>query len=56
METYGSDKPDIRYEMKLVDLKSYTDKSNFNAFSSVESVYGIVVEKGANILEKSLMN
>ena len=39
METYGSDKPDIRYEMKLVDLISYTDRSNFNAFNSVESVY-----------------
>ena len=47
METYGSDKPDIRYEMKLVDLKSYTDRSDFNAFNSVESVYGIIVKKGA---------
>ena len=47
METYGSDKPDIRYEMKLVDLISYTDRSDFNAFNSVESVYGIIVEKGA---------
>ena len=52
METYGSDKPDTRYEMKLVDLKSYTDRSNFNAFSSVESVYGIVVEKGASYSRK----
>ena len=52
METYGSDKPDTRYEMKLVGLKSYTDRSNFNAFSSVESVYGIVVEKGASYSRK----
>ena len=52
METYGSDKPDTRYEMKLVGLKSYTDRSNFNAFSYVESVYGIVVEKGASYSRK----
>ena len=52
METYGSDKPDTRYEMKLVGLKSYTDRSNFNAFSSAESVYGIVVEKGASYSRK----
>ena len=47
METYGSDKPDIRYEMKLVGLRSYTDRSDFNVFNSVESVYGIIVKKGA---------
>ena len=52
METYGSDKPDTRYEMKLVDLISYTDRSDFNAFSSVETVYGIIVEKGATYSRK----
>tara|TARA_B100000003_G_scaffold150563_1_gene135831 strand:- start:485 stop:2233 length:1749 start_codon:yes stop_codon:yes gene_type:complete len=52
METYGSDKPDTRYEMKLVDLMSFTDRSDFNAFNNVESVYGIIVEKGASYSRK----
>jgi len=52
METYGSDKPDIRYNMKLIDLKPFTDKSDFNAFSSVESVRGLVVRTGAKYSRK----
>ena len=44
MEIYGSDKPDLRYEMQLLDLKKYTDISDFNAFRSVERVKGIVVK------------
>ena len=52
IETYGSDKPDTRYGMKLIDLKSYTDRSDFKAFISVESVYAIVVEKGATYSRK----
>ena len=47
METYGSDKPDLRYEMKLKDVKEFTDVSEFNAFKSAEVVKGIVVEGGA---------
>ena len=52
MKTYGSDKPDTRYDMKLFDLKSLTDKSEFNAFRSEECVYGFVVETGAKYSRK----
>ena len=52
MEMYGSDKPDTRYDMKLHNLKSFTDKSEFNAFRSVECVCGIVVENGAKYSRK----
>tara|TARA_B110000116_G_scaffold271294_1_gene291630 strand:- start:5287 stop:7035 length:1749 start_codon:yes stop_codon:yes gene_type:complete len=52
IETYGSDKPDTRYNMKLYDLKSFMEKSEFNAFSSVECVCGIVVENGAKYSRK----
>ena len=52
MKTYGSDKPDTRYDMKLYDLKSLTDKSEFNAFRSEECVYGFVVETGAKYSRK----
>jgi len=52
MDIYGSDKPDLRYEMLLQNLKSFTDKSEFNAFKSVEVVKGIVVLGGAKYSRK----
>ena len=54
METYGSDKPDLRYELELVDLKKFTDLSEFNAFNSVERVKGLVVKGGAKYSRKTI--
>lgn len=42
MDTYGTDKPDLRYELPLIDLKVYTDQSEFRAFQSAECVKGLV--------------
>ena len=52
METYGSDKPDLRYKMKLQDVKEFTDVSDFNVFKSAEKVKGLVVEDGAKYSRK----
>ena len=54
MEIYGSDKPDLRYGMKLQDVKDFTDASDFNAFKSAEKVKGIVVEGGAKYSRKNI--
>ena len=54
METYGSDKPDLRYDMQLLDVKEFTDASDFNAFKSAEKVKGIVVEGGAKYSRKNI--
>tara|TARA_B100000029_G_C17603776_1_gene966685 strand:+ start:798 stop:2561 length:1764 start_codon:yes stop_codon:yes gene_type:complete len=35
MERYGSDKPDTRFEMELIEMSSYFEKSDFNAFKSI---------------------
>jgi len=35
MERYGSDKPDIRFEMELKEMASYVEKSDFKTFKSV---------------------
>ena len=50
--TYGTDKPDLRFEMKIQDLKSFTDQSEFNAFKSAEVVKGLVVDGGAKYSRK----
>ena len=52
MEFYGSDKPDLRYDMKLLDFKKFTDLSNFNAFKNSEKVKGIIVKGGAKYSRK----
>ena len=52
MERYGSDKPDTRYGMELIDIKPSTDKSEFKAFSNVSCVKAIVVESGAKFSRK----
>lgn len=51
MDTYGCDKPDIRFEMKIQDLKSVVAGTNFKVFDDALSrggiVRGIAVPKGA---------
>ena len=52
MNLYGSDKPDLRFDLCLIDLKFFTDNSEFKAFHSAETVKGIVVPGGANFSRK----
>ena len=52
METYGSDKPDLRFDLKLIDVKEFTDASDFNAFRSLEMVKGIIVKGGVKYSRK----
>ena len=52
MERYGSDKPDTRYGMELINFKPFSDKSDFNTFSDVDSVKAIIVNKGAKYSRK----
>ena len=43
LETYGSDKPDLRFDLKLVDFIKYTSQSNFSAVKDLSTVKAIVV-------------
>ena len=52
MYKYGSDKPDMRFELFLQDVKEFTDKSDFNAFKSAECVKAIIVSDGAKYSRK----
>lgn len=61
METYGSDKPDLRYEMKLVDVLDIFAKSTNEIFSSIASdpknnrIKAIKVVNWDNIFSKTQM-
>tara|TARA_B110000196_G_scaffold101134_1_gene87887 strand:- start:33 stop:1805 length:1773 start_codon:yes stop_codon:yes gene_type:complete len=35
MEQYGSDKPDLRFDMQLLELEPYVLKSNFDTFKNI---------------------
>jgi len=35
MENYGSDKPDLRFDLPLLDFKEFVEKSNFDTFKTI---------------------
>jgi aspartyl-tRNA synthetase len=43
MDTYGSDKPDTRYGLKLHDIADIMQKSSFEGFKGVPYIKAIVV-------------
>jgi aspartyl-tRNA synthetase len=54
MATYGSDKPDIRFEMKFTDLKALSAGKNFQVFDNAEAVIGIAVPGASEYTRKQL--
>jgi aspartyl-tRNA synthetase len=52
MNTYGSDKPDIRFGMEIHNLNNVTKGKGFNVFDDAEYVGGICVEGCANYSRK----
>ena len=45
MDNYGSDKPDVRYDVKLQDATEIFKASDFNAFKNAESVKFIYIDQ-----------
>ncbi len=52
MSKYGSDKPDLRFGMSLINLKPITKLSEFKSFYDAEIVKGFVVTGGAKFSRK----
>ena len=44
MQTYGNDKPDIRFDMKFVELDEKLRGTDFKVFTDAELVVGIRVD------------
>jgi aspartyl-tRNA synthetase len=49
MEIYGTDKPDLRYDMKLVDLTETLKNTEFAVFKNAACVKAICVKNGASL-------
>ncbi|PSL36013.1 aspartate--tRNA ligase [Chitinophaga ginsengisoli] len=54
MEFYGNDKPDIRFEMKLVNLNGTVKGNNFKVFDEAELVVAICAKGCADYTRKQL--
>lgn len=58
MDTYGSDKPDLRFDMKLIDLSEDLTGTEFGVFRSTLDTGGVVkairVEQGATLTRKQI--
>lgn len=53
METYGVDKPDLRYGMELIDLTDAFKNTSFKVFQT-ECVKAIKVENGASLTRREI--
>ena len=56
IEKYGSDKPDLRFGMELVDLNDILAETEFGVFKNAECVKAICVKNGASLSRKQIDN
>lgn len=54
MEKYGSDKPDLRFGMELIDLTDVFGSTEFAVFKNAEVVKAIRVERGSELSRKQI--
>ena len=54
METYGSDKPDLRFGMELVELTDVFANTEFGVFKNAECIKAICVKNGASLSRKQI--
>lgn len=58
METYGTDKPDLRYDLTIKNISSLVKDSDFPAFKEAvaksEAVYALVIPGAANFSRKEI--
>ena len=54
METYGSDKPDLRFGMELIELTDVFASTEFGVFKNAECIKAICVKNGASLSRKQV--
>ncbi|MEY3598836.1 MAG: hypothetical protein RL521_1258, partial [Bacteroidota bacterium] len=54
MKFYGSDKPDVRFDMKFNDLSAMMQNKGFQVFDAAQCVLGIVAKGAGNYTRKQL--
>ena len=54
VQKYGTDKPDLRYDMKFVELNDVAKNRDFNVFNNSELVVGFMIEGGNSFTRKDI--
>lgn len=54
METYGSDKPDLRFGMELIELTDVFADTEFGVFKNAACIKAICVKNGASLSRKQI--
>ena len=54
VQKYGTDKPDLRYDMKFVELNEVAKNRDFNVFNNSELVVGFLIEGGNSFTRKDI--
>ncbi|MDA9663524.1 aspartate--tRNA ligase [bacterium] len=54
MRMYGTDKPDIRFGMKFIEMNDICQQNNFDVFNKADLVVGITLKGGALLTRKKL--
>lgn len=54
MEKYGSDKPDLRFGMELIELTDVFANTEFGVFKNAECIKAICVKDGASLSRKQI--
>jgi len=56
VDIYGSDKPDTRFDMKLIDVKDILKDCSFNAFKELSTIKCIVVHNVASSTSRKVID
>ena len=54
VQNYGSDKPDLRYNMKFVELNDVAKNRDFNVFNNSELIVGFMIKGGNSFTRKDI--
>ena len=54
IKNYGTDKPDLRYNMTFVELNNVTQHKDFNVFNKSELIVGFVIKGGNSFTRKDI--
>ena len=54
VQKYGTDKPDLRYDMKFVELNDLAKNGDFNVFNNSELVVGFMIKGGNSFTRKDI--
>ena len=54
VQNYGTDKPDLRYDMKFVELNDVAKNRDFNVFNNSELIVGFLIEGGNSFTRKDI--